>query len=103
MPFINVFDPDEEIIIEEKNKKPKKFFVVIFNDDFTPMDFVVNLFQKHFHVSVEEAIAKMFEVHENGRTQFGPYSFEVAETKVYEIMSESRASEYPLLAEVHEE
>jgi ATP-dependent Clp protease adaptor protein ClpS len=83
---------------ELKTKKPRMYGVVIYNDDFTPMDFVTNLLSKVFKVNAEVAYTHMMEIHKKGRTLFAPYTREVAETKATEIMDAATAKEHPLMA-----
>jgi ATP-dependent Clp protease adaptor protein ClpS len=70
--------------------------VLMLNDDYTPMEFVVHLLREVFHRSEEEAVHIMLNVHQNGIGVCGVYSFEVAETKVAQVVSAARTAEHPL-------
>ena len=74
---------ESEIAVAEKNKleRPKRFKVIIHNDDYTTMEFVVMILQKIFHKSFPEAQEIMLKVHQEGRGICGVYTFEVAESK----------------------
>jgi ATP-dependent Clp protease adaptor protein ClpS len=74
--------------------------VVMLNDDYTPMDFVVALIQKVFHHPVEKATEIMLEVHRKGKGICGTYTLEVAEMKATQCIDVARRSEYPLLVGV---
>jgi ATP-dependent Clp protease adaptor protein ClpS len=86
------FAPDEH----EKTKRPRRWKVLLHNDDFTTMDYVVQVLQKHFHKSEAEATHVMLQVHYRGVGVAGVYAREVAETKVAEVTDEAQASGMPL-------
>ncbi|MFV0430982.1 MAG: ATP-dependent Clp protease adaptor ClpS [Alphaproteobacteria bacterium] len=90
--------PDTIVERERQDEKPKKWKVVFLNDDFTPMEFVVNVLTSIFHHTQENAIAIMLEVHHKGRAIVGAYSWEVAETKVDKVLYLAAQKEYPLQA-----
>lgn len=77
--------------------------VVILNDDYTPMNFVVDVLMSCFFVSKEQATNIMFTVHNKGKAVYGLYTKDVAETKMTQINSISRASGYPLMCTVERE
>jgi ATP-dependent Clp protease adaptor protein ClpS len=83
---------DEELGLEErrKRKRPRKWRVLLHNDDFTSMEFVVHVLLTHFHKPPAEATHIMLQVHQKGVGVAGVYSKEVAETKVAEVMDEAR-------------
>lgn len=87
---------------ENKTQKPKKYAVVMQNDDFTPMDFVVAILMKVFKKSVDEAEQLMMEVHKKGKGVAGVYTFEIAETKA--LMAEQYAvqNEHPFRLSIEE-
>jgi ATP-dependent Clp protease adaptor protein ClpS len=93
---------DTELLTRTKNKteKPKKYGVVILNDDYTSMDFVTQLLSKVFNINADTAHQHMWEIHTKGSTQFAPYSHDVADTKVTEIMDAAKKEQHPLLARV---
>jgi ATP-dependent Clp protease adaptor protein ClpS len=87
-------------VIEEQRpeiKKPNLYKVVLMNDDFTPMDFVVGVLIKFFHLLPERAAQIMLQVHYEGKGICGIYTYDVAETKVAQVNNYARSSEYPLL------
>ncbi|MBF0146120.1 MAG: ATP-dependent Clp protease adapter ClpS [Magnetococcales bacterium] len=77
-------------------QEPSLYKVVLLNDDFTPMDFVVELIMKFFRKSLEESTRIMLNVHHEGRGVCGIYPREIAETKVLEVNSHARRSGHPL-------
>lgn len=96
---------DSEIAVKTKVQKPKRFAVIFYNDDFTPMDFVVMVLNKYFNKGHEEAVAIMLMVHTEGRASVGLYSKEIAEEKVYQTLEQAKANDFPLrvAAEEHTE
>lgn len=82
---------------------PKKYKVVLFNDNTTPIDFVIELLITVFSKQINEAEYITMDVHENGRGVAGLYPFEIAEQKVAEAVAISRANGYPLSLDVEEE
>ena len=92
------FERDEEFAVEERRKtrRPRKWKVLLHNDDFTTMEFVVHVLVKHFHKSAAEATHIMLQVHRKGIGVAGVYTKEVAETKVAEVMDEARENGMPL-------
>ncbi len=97
----------EEIKIDEKIEKqviePKKYHVIFFNDNITPMEWVIEILEKIFHHSEETAKNLMLIVHDKGSAVVGTYSFEIAEQKAVEANSASRAQGFPLVVKVEEE
>ena len=81
----------------EKVKRPRRFKVLLHNDDYTTMDFVVHVLTNYFHKSEGEATHIMFQVHHRGVGVAGVYAKEVAETKVAEVTEEARSNGMPLL------
>ena len=79
-----------------KTKRPPMYKVVILNDDYTPMDFVVHVLKNCFHKSHEEAVSIMLQVHHNGSGVCGIFTRDVAETKVEQVISSSKQNEHPL-------
>jgi ATP-dependent Clp protease adaptor protein ClpS len=79
-----------------QTKRPSLYRVILLNDDFTPMDFVVLVLKRFFHKSEPEAGRIMLEVHNQGAGLAGVFPFEVAETKVYQVSEFSRTHQYPL-------
>lgn len=92
------FEQEEEFAVEErrKTKRPRRWKVILHNDDFTTMEFVVHVLMTHFHKPAAEATHVMLQVHRKGAGVAGVYSKEVAETKVAEVTDEARANGMPL-------
>jgi ATP-dependent Clp protease adaptor protein ClpS len=84
--------------VEHKTKEPALHSVVLLNDDYTPMDFVVDVLETLFQKSPAEAYRIMMQVHVGGRGVAGIYPWEVAETKVDAVVSRARAAGHPLQA-----
>ena len=81
-------------------EKPKKYKCVMHNDDYTPMDFVVDVLRSFFNMNVEKATQIMLKVHTEGKGVCGVYSKDVAETKASQVNDYSRECEQPLLCSV---
>lgn len=81
---------------------PKQYKVFLLNDDYTSMDFVVDILMKIFRKSFHEAHSIMLEVHEKGRGLCGIYPYEIAETKVFQVGSMARENGFPLKAILEE-
>ncbi len=79
-----------------KVKKPSMYKVLMLNDDYTPMEFVVHVLERFFSRSTEEATRIMLHVHQKGVGVCGVYTFEVAETKVNQTMELARKNQHPL-------
>ena len=77
-------------------KRPSMYRVLLLNDDYTPMDFVVMILQQVFHRSQEDATRIMLHVHTQGVGECGVYPFEVAESKVTRVMDQARKNQHPL-------
>jgi ATP-dependent Clp protease adaptor protein ClpS len=79
-----------------KTAEPKRYAVLLHNDDYTTMEFVVEVLTNDFSKPSEEAMALMLKVHEEGKAVAGIYSFEIAEAKVEKVTEKARRSGYPL-------
>ena len=79
-----------------KIKKPSMYHVILLNDDYTPMEFVVLILEKFFNKKQEEAMQIMLHVHKNGIGVCGTYTFEVAESKCKLVIDFSKKNEHPL-------
>ncbi|WP_261663553.1 ATP-dependent Clp protease adaptor ClpS [Deinococcus sp. Marseille-Q6407] len=77
-------------------ERPRLWRVLLLNDDYTPMEFVVEVLMGHFHKSAPEAEVIMLAVHHKGQGVAGSYTRDVAETKVSQVTAEARAAGYPL-------
>ena len=82
--------------IKPKTQKPNLYRVLLLNDDYTPMEFVVLVLQDVFNKSREEATRIMYHVHQKGVGECGVYPYEVAETKVTRVMDTARKNQHPL-------
>jgi|SRR5690349_18863328 ATP-dependent Clp protease adaptor protein ClpS len=79
-----------------RTKKPSLYRVLILNDDYTPMEFVVHVLERFFQKDREAATRIMLHVHNHGVGECGVYTFEVAETKVSQVMDFARQNQHPL-------
>lgn len=79
-----------------KTKKPEMYKVVLLNDDYTPMEFVIHILERFFQKNREEATDVMMHVHRRGVGICGVYTHEIAETKVNQVMDFAKANEQPL-------
>lgn len=86
-----------------RTKRPKRYKVLLYNDDYTTMEFVVAVLQAVFRLGPSEATAVMLKVHEEGRGIAGVYPHEIAESKVLAVHDKARAAGYPLRAGLEEE
>ena len=94
-----------DLAVEEarpKLKEPPLYRVVLINDDFTPMEFVVDILESIFGMERTRATQVMLEVHTKGKGVCGVYNFEIAETKVAQVMSIAQQHQHPLLCEMEE-
>jgi ATP-dependent Clp protease adaptor protein ClpS len=87
---------------ETKQQEPTLYNVVLLNDDYTPMMFVVDVLETLFQKSPAEAYRVMMQVHVNGRGIAGVYSWEIAETKADRVAEVAREAGYPLKATIEE-
>lgn len=91
---------DGSLALEEtkpKIKKPPMYKVILLNDDYTPMEFVVHILEAFFSMNREKATQIMLNVHTKGKGVCGVYTREIAETKVSQVNDYSRQNEHPLL------
>lgn len=97
----------EEIIFKEniriKAKKPKMYKVIFHNDDYTTMEFVIEVLVKVFSKNPAEASKIMYDVHKKGRGVAGIYSYDIAMTKISQVMDMSEESGFPLKLTMEEE
>ena len=82
---------------QQKIKPPRKYKVILNNDDYTPMDFVVEVLARFFNMDSDRATEIMLKVHYDGKAVCGVYSAEIAETKVAQVNQYARDNEHPLL------
>ena len=100
MPFESDFRP--EATIENEVIEPRMYRVLLHNDDYTTMEFVVQILMQVFHKNAEEATAIMLNVHKNGLGVAGVYPYELAEIKVKITHYLARQAEYPLRCTIEE-
>jgi len=94
----NVLEKDDVEVQE-----PSMYKVLLVNDDYTPMDFVVLILTSIFGKTIEEAISLMMDVHKKGRGLAGVYTWDIAETKVRDTVILAKKNQYPLHAVIEEE
>ena len=94
-----------QVILETKprTKKPSMYKVIMLNDDYTPMEFVVYVLQQFFGMSNSQATAIMLNVHQRGVGVCGIYSYEIAEAKATKVMDYARQNEHPLRLQIEKE
>lgn len=93
-------DDDHGLAVQEskpKLKRPPLYRVILINDDYTPMDFVVHILEAFFSMNREKATQVMLEVHTSGKGVCGLFTHEIAETKVNQVNNYSRENEHPLM------
>ncbi len=96
---------DSGLAVEESRpdvKEPKLFKVILLNDDFTPMEFVVEILRLFFNLDQEKATRVMLNVHTKGKGICGVYTRDIAETKVTHVNEYARECEHPLLCTMEE-
>src|SRR5262245_63661531 len=97
--------PGSGLVVEEAKprlKRPPLFQVVLLNDDFTPMEFVVDVLERIFSMDRTTATRVMLEVHTRGKGVCGVFTFEIAETKVAQVTTYARQHQHPLLCTMEE-
>lgn len=82
---------------------PKRFKVLLLNDDYTSMDFVIDILMNVFHKNYQQAEVVMLEIHKAGRGLCGVYTYEIAETKMMQVHKLAREQGFPLKATMEEE
>jgi len=92
-------ESESDVELEE----PEFYKVIMWNDDYTTMDFVVEVLTDIFHKSHEEAIEIMLAIHEKGKGVCGTYTYEIAETKVHQTIQRARANQFPLRVTMEKE
>ena len=101
----NNLDTDGEVLTKKKPKtsRPPMYKVILLNDDFTPMEFVVHILEKFFSINHAMAINIMLTVHQKGLAVIGVFSHDVAESKVNQVMTYSRQNQHPLQCTMEKE
>ncbi len=89
---------DTQVIAESKSKTktPPLYRVILMNDDYTPMDFVIRVLQTYFQKDSSEATKIMLQIHHQGSGLCGTFTYEIAETKTYQVNQFSRQNRHPL-------
>ena len=100
-------DPDEDAglatLTKPKTERPKMYKVLLLNDDYTPMEFVVHVLERFFQITSTQAYELMMTVHKKGMAVVGVFSHDVAETKVMQVMEFARKNEHPLQCTMEKE
>ena len=86
-----------------KTKIPPLYRVLMMNDDYTPMEFVIEILEKFFHKNKEEATQIMLHVHQRGVGVCGVFAYDLAETKAMQVMNYARKYEHPLQVQLEKE
>lgn len=89
-------ESDGQSLVRERVREPERFAVLLHNDDYTSMEFVVEILQEIFHKNNAEATRIMLSVHEKGLGRCGVYTAEIAEAKVRRVTQKARAAGFPL-------
>ena len=89
-------------VVKQKLKIPNRFDVIFLNDDYTSMEFVVDVLRRFFHKEFQAAEAIMLKIHIDGEAVCGSYSYDVAQTKVKQVIGYSRENDQPLMAVLRE-
>ena len=99
------YDFNDDLAVEEvrpKLKQPKQYKVILNNDDYTPMEFVIQILMTFFTMDYAQATRVMMSVHTKGKGICGTFSYEIAETKVDQVNEYSKINQHPLLCSMEE-
>ena len=96
-------DNETVTLSKPKTAKPPMYKVILLNDDFTPMEFVVHILEKFFGITQDLAINIMLTVHQKGLAVIGVFSHDVAESKVNQVMTYSKKNQHPLQCTMEKE
>jgi len=94
---------EEELELDLELHEPQMFKVLLHNDDYTSMDFVVEVLMGIFHKTQAQAEQIMLQIHEKDKAVCGVYSFEIAHTKAQQVKQQAKQNEFPLLATIEED
>ena len=95
--FTDESDSTEVVVTKKmRTEEPPLFSVILLNDDYTPMEFVVDILEKYFDKNHSEATSIMLQVHHQGKAKCGTYPYEIAETKVSAVTKLARQNGHPL-------
>jgi len=93
---------EEEIESTLALEEPAKYKVLLHNDDYTTIDFVIDILMSVFHKNITQAEEIMMKVHRSGKAVCGIYTYEIAETKVHQVKEVAKSNGFPLLATMEE-
>lgn len=98
-------DGDASVVTKTRTKtaKPPLYKVLLLNDDYTPMEFVVHVLERFFGITHQQAMEIMLTVHQKGLAVVGVFSYEIAETKVTQVMDYARRNQHPLQCTMEKE
>jgi len=96
-------DSNIKLAVKPKTKIPPLYRVLMMNDDYTPMEFVIEVLEKFFQKNREEATQIMLHVHQRGVGVCGVYAYDLAETKAMQVMNYARKHEHPLQVQLEKE
>ena len=96
-------DNETVTLSKPKTAKPPMYKVILLNDDFTPMEFVVHILERFFGITHDMAVNIMLTVHQKGLAVIGVFSHDVAESKVNQVMTYSRKNQHPLQCTMEKE
>ena len=88
--------------IKRKIKRPNPFQVLLLNDDYTTQDFVIIVLQKFFYKNFDDATTLMLKIHNEGEAICGVFNYDIAQTKVEQVISYARDNEHPLMCVIRE-
>lgn len=91
---------EDVLLADPELKKPQLYAVVMYNDDYTPMEFVVAVLQDHFKHNIDSAVNIMLSIHHHGKGVAGIYPKDIAETKAQTVNRQARQAGYPLLTQI---
>ena len=94
---------EEELELDLELREPQMFKVLLHNDDYTSMEFVVEVLMGIFHKTHVQAEQIMLQIHEKDKAICGVYSFEIAQTKAQQVKQRAKQNEFPLLATIEED
>jgi len=94
---------EEELELSLELQEPQMYKVLLHNDDYTSMDFVVGVLIDIFHKTLAQAEKIMLQIHEKDKAVCGVYSFEIAQTKAQQVKQRAKQNEFPLLATIEED
>ena len=92
----NKYDRDPQLLFKDKIEVPRMYRVIIHNDHYTSMDFVVEVLTKIFHMTAEKAHKVMLDVHKKGKGTCGVYTLDIAATKTEQVREMAKIRQFPL-------